>query len=243
MNKSTNTPLAPKIVLGVAAHPDDLDFGAGGTMAAFARAGAKVYYLVLTDGGKGSSDRTMTPERLRDLRREEQRHAADILGLQEVFFCDYPDGALENTQDVKREVVKVIRQVKPDVVVTLDPTEVYSVAAGLVNHPDHRAAGQAALDALYPLARDHMTFPELLEQGLEPHNVPTVLLIRFAQEHTNYATDITDVFDVKMQAMAAHASQFGDQERLDAWVRGHAAEAGKQYGYTYAEAFVRIDIV
>lgn len=235
-------PIAPKIVLGVAAHPDDLDFGAGGSMAAFAAQGAAVYYLILTDGSKGSSDRDMTAERLRDIRRDEERAAAKILGAKEVFFCDFPDGLLENTPEVKREIVKVIRQIKPDTVITLDPTEVYSAAAGLINHPDHRAAGQATLDAIYPLARDHMAFPELVANGLEPHAVQTALLIRFAQEQAHFAIDITAFFDKKMQAMAVHKSQFADHAQLDAWVRGHATQAGKQHGYAFAESFVRIEI-
>lgn len=243
MNEIAHVALAPKIILGIAAHPDDLDFGAGGTMAKFTAEGAEVYYLVLTDGGSGSSDRAMTRERLRDMRRDEQRAAAKILGVKEVFFCDFPDGALENTRDVKREIARIIRKVKPDVVVTIDPTEVYSAQAGMINHPDHRAAGQAALDAVYPLARDHMSFPELLAEGLEPHAVRTALLIRFAHEQTNFAVDISEQMDQKMNAMAAHSSQFSDYPKLDSWVRGHASDMGKLYEHMYAEAFVRIDIV
>ena len=242
MNKIAHTLLAPKVILGIAAHPDDLDFGAGGTMSKFAAEGAEVYCLILTDGSRGSSDRTMTRERLRDIRRDEQHKAAEILGVKEVFFCDFPDGALENTQDVKREIVRVIRKVRPDVVIALDPTEVYSAKAGLINHSDHRAAGQAALDAIYPLTRDHMSFSELLAEGLEPHAVQTALLIRFAHEQTNFAVDISDQIDQKMQAMAAHSSQFSDHSKLDKWVRGHASDVGKLYKHIYAEAFVRIDI-
>lgn len=241
MNK---LPLSPKVVLGVAAHPDDLDFGAGGTMAAFARAGADVYYLILTDGGKGSEDRSMTSEALRDTRRKEQRAAGRILGLKEIFFRDFPDGTLENTQEVKREVVKVIRQVKPDVVVTLDPTVVYNYSGpdGLINHPDHRAAGQAALDAVYPLARDHMSFPELLAEGYEPHKTKTVLLIRFSLEGNIFAVDITDTLDLKLQAIAAHASQFSDMAATEKQLRTFADHAGKTFGYPSAEPFVRLDI-
>jgi LmbE family N-acetylglucosaminyl deacetylase len=244
MNNPAKPPLSPKVVLGIAAHPDDLDYTASGSMAAFAAQGADVYYLILTDGGKGSSDREMTTERLRDMRREEQRNAAKIIGLKDVFFLDYPDGALENTQDLKRDIVKVIRQVKPDVVVTLDPLEVYSAASGIINHPDHRAAGQAALDAVYPLARGHMTFPELLEQGLEPHETPTVLLAGwFGQEKpTNFAVNITDTIDLKFKALEAHESQFGSLEALAANMRQKAAKLGTPYAYNFAEAFIRIDV-
>lgn len=241
MDKHDLPPFAPKVVLGVAAHPDDLDYYAGGAMAAFAKQGAEVYYLVLTDGSKGSTDRDMTPERLRDLRRDEQRKAATLLGVKEVFFCDFPDGELENTLEVKREVVKAIRRVRPDVVITLDPTVTYSVQLGFVNHPDHRAAGQAALNAVYPLARDHMTFPKLLAEGLEPHNTATLLLIGMGVTKPTFAVDIADTLELKYQALAAHESQFSIQNMKE-HIDRLATKAGKPYGYRYAEPFVRIDI-
>jgi LmbE family N-acetylglucosaminyl deacetylase len=244
MNELTRAPLTPKIVLGVAAHPDDLDFAAGGTMAAFAKQGAEVYYLILTDGGKGTKDRSATPESLRDLRRAEQRNAAKILGLKDVFFRDYPDGTLENTLDVKRDIVKVVRRVKPDVVVTPDPSVLYSARYDLINHPDHRAAGQAALDAVYPLARDHMSLPELLAEGYEPHDTDTVLLFSFDldPQRANFAIDITHTLEQKLQALDAHASQFGDREAIKESLRDMAAKTGRPSGYVYAEPFVRIDI-
>lgn len=242
MKTATFPALQPRVVLGIAAHPDDLDFTAGGAVAAFARQGATVYYLVLTDGSQGSDDRTMTPGRLRDLRREEQRQAGKILGVQDIFFLDYPDGALEVTQELKRDIVKVIRQLKPELIISLDPTLVYSSASGLINHPDHRAAGQAVLDAVYPLARDHMAFPQLLHAGLEPHKTPHLLLARFEAAQTNFGLDITDTMEQKLQALAAHASQFPEKEAVSAQLRQLAAEAGEQYGGRYAEAFVRLDI-
>lgn len=233
-------PLAPKVVLGVAAHPDDIDYYAGGTMGAFAQQGADVYYLVLTDGGKGSDDRNAMPEDLRDLRREEQRRAAKILGVKDVFFCDYPDGTLENTLEVKRDVVKIIRKVKPDVVVTFDPTVSYIAKDGFINHPDHRAAGQATLDAAYPLARDHMSFPELLADGYEPHATSTLLLMAAAQP--TFGIDVTDTLEVKFEALSMHESQFTLQ-KMKATMSEQAAAAGKKFGYEYAELFVRIDIL
>jgi LmbE family N-acetylglucosaminyl deacetylase len=242
MSQTASDALHPRVVLGIAAHPDDLDYYAGGSMAAFARQGAAVYYLILTDGGKGSEDRTMKPEVLRDIRRGEQRKAGEILGLKDVYFLDYPDGALENTLAVKREIVKTIRTVKPDVVVALDPSVVYSAQEGFINHPDHRAAGQAALDAVYPLARDHLSLPELLAEGHEPHKTKTVLLIRYGLEGTSYAVDISDTLELKLQALSAHASQFGDQERIKSELSQHAAVAGEPYGYMFAEQFLRIDI-
>lgn len=241
MNKPASLPLNPKTVLGIAAHPDDLDFYAGGTMAAYAKAGAEVYYLVLTDGGKGSDDRAMKPGALRDIRRDEQRKAGKILGLKDVLFCDYLDGELENTMEVKQEVVKAIRHIKPDVVVTMDPSVFYIADENLINHSDHRSAGAAAIDAVYPLARDHMSFPELLEQGYEPHNTPTLLLIDFGAGNANFAVDIADTLELKFQALSEHASQFTLQA-MKLKMSQQSAKIGAPYGYHYAEAFVRIDI-
>ncbi len=242
MNPTILDPLSPKVVLGIAAHPDDLDFYAGGSMAAFAKQGAEVYYLILTDGGKGSEDRSMKPETLRDIRRDEQRQAAEILGLKDIFFLDYPDGELENTLEVKRAIVKTIRKVKPDVVVTLDPSVLYLAQDGLINHPDHRAAGQAALDAVYPLARDHLSFPELLTEGYEPHKTKSVLLIRLGLEGNSFAVDVADTLELKLQALGAHASQFNDLENMKPKLSQFAARAGEPYGYAFAEPFLRIDI-
>lgn len=241
MEGTTFTELKPSVVLGVAAHPDDLDFGSSGTMAKFARGGTDVYYLILTDGSCGSEDRTMKREVLRDMRRKEQRNAGKVVGLKDVFFCDFPDGTLQNSLEVKREVVKMIRKVKPDVVISMDPSLLYSARRGFINHPDHRAAGQAALDAVFPLARDHMSFPELLAEGYEPHKTKTMLLTNF--DSSNYAVDITAMLDQKFQAIAAHVSQVPkDLTQMRTRFTEWAAIAGKPYGYKYAETFMRIDI-
>jgi LmbE family N-acetylglucosaminyl deacetylase len=234
--------LKPKVVLGVAAHPDDLDVMAAASMAKWASDGADVYYLILTDGGAGSEARTTTPEKLRDIRREEQRNAGKVLGLKDVFFCEHHDGKLENTLDVKRDVVRAIRKVKPDVVVAFDPSALYSAKLGLINHPDHRAAGQAALDAVFPLARDHMSFPELLrDEGLEPHKTNTVLLMNFNEG--NYAVDISDTLEQKWSALAEHVSQVpANLDEAKVYLTERAASAGEKYGFKHAETFVRIDI-
>ncbi len=237
----TYSKLTPDVVLGVVAHADDLDYYAGGSMAAFVRQGAKVYYLILTDGGKGSSDRAMTPEKLRDIRREEQRSAAKILGITDVFFCEYPDGMLENSSAVKKDVVRIIRQVKPDVVVTLDPAVLYLPEQGLINHSDHRAAGQATLDAVYPLARDHMSFPDLLDDGYEPHQTKTVLLACFDPEAATFAVDISATIEQKIEALGAHASQLSVQD-MKQTIHTSAAKVAAKYGCTYVEPFIRVDV-
>jgi len=237
--EQTLEPLQPKVVLGIAAHPDDLDVGAGGTLAAFAAQGAVVHYLILTDGGKGSDDPSMTPAKLTEIRRAEQQAALEIVSGASVTFLDYPDGELEITMQLKKEIVKVIREFKPDTVITMDPTVIYSAENGIINHPDHRAAGQATLDAVFPLARDRLSFPELYEQGYEPHKVETLLLVNF--NDNNFVVDITNSFATKVEAIKAHVSQFGELDE-SGWVRQMANAQGEKAGYEFAEGFMRIDI-
>lgn len=225
------------IVLGIAAHPDDLDFGAAGTFAKWAREGAECYYLICTDGSKGSDDPKMTEARLVKIRQAEQRAAGKIIGLKNVFFLKHKDTELVADLRLKKEIVRYIRKLKPDVVVTLDPTFVYS-SRGYINHTDHRAAGQAAMDAVYPLARDRLTFNELEKEGLKPHKVATLYLVNF--DTKSEIIDITDTISTKIKALTAHKSQISaqDAERM----RGFASMLGKKRGYKYAEGFVKISI-
>ncbi|HVX24029.1 MAG TPA: PIG-L deacetylase family protein [Candidatus Saccharimonadales bacterium] len=243
MNEQTFEPLKPRVVLGIAAHPDDLDVGAAGTLAKFAKDGAEVHYLVLTDGSKGSDDPEMTSAQLIEIRRAEQETAVKAIHGTAVHFLQYPDAGLEVTQDLKRDIVRVIRQLKPDTVITFDPTCLYSMERGMINHTDHRAAGQAAIDAVFPLARDRLTFPELLtEEGLEPHKVTTLLLMLNFEKH-NFSVDITDTIELKLDALRAHASQIGDMDMAVGWMRERAAQAGKEAGYDYAEHFIRLEMM
>lgn len=232
--------LKPKVVLGVAAHPDDLDFGASGALAAFAAAGASVYYLLLTDGSKGTADRTVASADLVKTRQDEQRAAVQAIGGKDVEFLDYPDGELEVTMALKRDIIKAIRKLKPDVVVTMDPSVLYSADRGMINHPDHRAAGQATLDAVYPLARDHLSFPDLYDSGHEPHKVSTILLINFNEQ--NYTVDISATIDLKMKALEAHSSQMADLAKTQAMMRDIASQIGAASGFNYGEGYMRIDI-
>lgn len=240
MHKQDFSELKPRVVLGIAAHPDDLDFGASGTMAKYAAAGAEVHYLILTDGSKGSSDLKMSTLELVKLREDEQRAAVKIIGGKSVEFLGFPDGGLEVTMELKKQIARVIRSIKPDIVITMDPSMLYSSKLGFINHPDHRAAGQATLDAVFPLARDHLSFPELFADGYEPHITPTVLLINF--DSRNYVVDITDTFETKIAALKAHTSQIPNIEEVRAWMTAMSAEIGQEYGCKLAEAFVRIDI-
>jgi len=228
----------------VGAHADDIDFGASGTVARWAKDGAEIHYLIVTDGSKGSDDPNMKSEQLVQTRQAEQRDAAATLGAREVHFLGYEDAMLEVTLPLKKDIVRIIRQIKPDTVIVMDPTVVYGVVGdyAFVNHPDHRAAAQATLDAIFPLARDRLTFPDLLtEEHLEPHKVEHVLLINMRGEH-DYYVDITDVFETKVAALLKHVSQIPDPASARAMLEQWASQAGAKTGSKYAEGFVRLDI-
>ncbi|HEX7368091.1 MAG TPA: PIG-L deacetylase family protein [Candidatus Saccharimonadales bacterium] len=233
-------PLTPKIVLAVGAHADDIDFGASGSVAKWAKEGAEVHYLIITDGSKGSADPGVTGEELIAIREREQQEAAATLGAKQVHFLRYEDAALEVTQALKKDIVRVIRQVRPDTVVVMDPTFVYSSETGFINHPDHRAAGQATLDAVFPLARDHLSFPDLYtREHLKPHKVAHVLLINLDRQ--NFFVDISGTFELKVAGLMKHASQVLPEDRLRPMLEQRAAVTGGRCGAKYAEGFVRID--
>jgi LmbE family N-acetylglucosaminyl deacetylase len=241
MGRVAFKPLNPKTVLGVAAHPDDLEFGIAGAIAKWSAAGADCYYLILTNGNKGSEDRALSNDELRNIRRREQRAAGKIIGLKDIFFCDYEDGLLTGSIGVKRDIIRIIRKIKPDVVLTMDPTFVYDESRGFINHPDHRAAGQATLDAVYPLARDWRSFPELeSKEKLPSHKVKTVLLNNFKSQ--NYFEDISEHIETKLAALAAHASQLPNPPATLKMVKKWSEIAGLQAGCRYAEGFLRIDL-
>lgn len=231
-----------KIVLVVGAHPDDNDFGAGATVAKAARQGAKVIYLIATTGQRGSSDQAMTPERLSAIRKKEQEEAAKFLGVREVHFLDYVDGELIPDIRLKEHVVTYIRRHRPDIVFTMDPSFFYFKDFGFVNHSDHRAIGEATLDACYPLARDLLSFPEHVKAGLQPHKVKELLLHSFVPENANFYMDVTDTFDTKINALSLHQSQVSDIRQLAKRMSDRAETTGKLAGFKYAEAFVRLHL-
>ena len=221
-------------VMVITAHPDDSEFGAGGTVARLVNEGREVTYLIATNGNKGSSDREMTPERLAVIRAEEQRNAARTLGVAHVEFLGYPDGELEDTRDLRRDVTRAIRRWRPDLVISMNPQRTYNLYA---SHRDHRIVAGVALDCVYPLARDHMSFPELMPD-FEPHKVREIHLMQW--ENPQLVVDITDVIDLKLKALACHVSQFGDFSGVEARVRERSAEIGRAKGFAYAESFDRI---
>jgi LmbE family N-acetylglucosaminyl deacetylase len=224
-------------VLVVVAHPDDAEFGCGGTVARWIDEGDQVFYCIMTNGNRGSGDPSMTPERLATIREAEQRAAARALGVSEVRFLGHPDGELEDTREARREVVRAIRHFRPHRLVAQNPFPTLNPYSG---HRDHRHAGRLALDAVYPYARDRLHFPELLAERLEPHKVREVYLVGHSEP--DLVVDITGTMERKLKALACHQSQFRDFGEVEARVRERAAELGKPHGHTYAESFRVIDL-
>lgn len=216
-------------VLVIAAHPDDPEFGCGGTVAKWANDGKEITYMLLTSGDKGSHDRDLRPDQLADLREAEQRAAAATLGVQDVIFLRHPDGLLENNLILRRQLTGLLRRQKPHIVLAIDPWRHYQL------HPDHRAAGQAALDAIYA-AREWNIFPEQLTGDEEPWRVKQAYL--FWTDHADYYEDISSSIDQRIAALAQHVSQVGeDTEKLDKRIRERAQKTGEDAGFDYAEAF------
>lgn len=229
-----------KIILAVGAHPDDIDIGCSGTVAKYISEGVKVYYLVLTDGSKGSEDLTISTKKLIKIRKEEQQKAASLLGVKKVFSLDFVDGELENTPALRKQIVKIIRQIKPTTVICWDPTLYYDETRQFVNHPDHRAAGEATMDSVYPFARNAKTFSELLKEGLEPHVVEELLLFNFSK--SNYFVDISKTINKKLKVLSCHKSQFQNIEKFKQRIKEMSKMLGQKARMKYAEAFVRITL-
>ena len=177
----------------------------------------------------------MTPERLAAIREEEQRNAARVLGVEVVDFLGFPDCELEDTRESRRAVTAAIRRHRPDLLIAQNPNRTKNLGA---SHRDHRTAAGIAIDCVYPLARDHMAFPELLEQGLEPHKVKELYLMWW--DNPEVIVDTTDTMDLKLKALACHVSQIKDMAALEKRIRERGAELGKPHGYAYAETFERI---
>ncbi len=225
----------------VYAHPDDAEFSVAGTVARWARAGVDVTYVMVTNGASGSQDPEMTRARLRDIRLAEQREAAKILGVARVVFLDFEDGYLEPSLEVRKAVAREIRRHRPDVLVTMDP--MMRIGGGMyVNHPDHLAVGEVVLRSINPDASTRQMFPELWqEERLEPHKPKALFLVAFEGADTH--VDISETIEVKVAALRAHRSQFGEGEDFERFVREWSARAGRPAGYAHAEAFrlIRID--
>lgn len=226
-------------ILVITAHPDDVDFGSAGTVAAWTEAGLHVTYCVATDGDAGGSDRSVSRADMAKLRQAEQTAAAAQVGVHDLHFLGYPDGRVEPTLELRRDLAAVIRRVRPDRVLCQSPERVY-LRPG-VSHPDHRAVGSAALDAVYPDARNPFAFPELLADGLEPWTVREVWVA--GHPEPDHYLDITATFDRKMAALRCHASQISDpaatEQRVRGWTGMTAARGGLPDGHL-AEAYLVI---
>lgn len=229
-----------KVILVVAAHPDDAEFGSGGTVAKYISEGATAYYLICTNGARGSRGQNIKGESLAVIRKKEQLLAAKKIGVKEVFFLDHGDGELEADLHLKEEIVKYIRKLKPDILFTHDPTWIYDINDdfAFINHSDHRETGLAAIDAVYPLARDLSSFPEHVDEGLEPHKVLEIYLFNFS--HPNFIVDITGFFETKIQAVLKHKSQIDDPKGTREWLSKRLGEIGKGANAEYAEGFTRL---
>ncbi len=241
-NQRPEEPPAPARVMSIHAHPDDQEFTIGGTLAKWAAAGSEIITVCVTSGDAGSNKYTpesMTREALAPVREQEQRNACKVLGVKEVLFLGYPDSMLEPSIVLRRELTRLIRKYRPDAVMCGDPTVRFH-GDNYMNHPDHRAAADAALDAVFPSACTKFIFIELLEEGLEPHQVTNVFL--FGSEKPNVFIDVSATLETKLAALREHKSQLGEWDP-SGMIAGWAAQQGSAQGLAAAEAFKRMVLV
>lgn len=218
------------------AHPDDAEFGVGGSIFRWTAKGKRVVYVACTSGDKGSNDPGTITRELARIRENEQRDAAKVLGVKDVVFLGYPDQGLEETAEFRKNLVYQMRKFKPRVVVTMDPYRKY------IWHRDHRITGQAALDAVFPFVRDPLAFPDLMARGIEPHKVEEIWF--FGTEDINHPLDITDTFSKKMSALYCHKSQMDTmgRDKVEKWVKQRCREMAEGTPFEYAEGFHRVII-
>lgn len=249
---SNDTPrdgLAPRRVMVAMAHPDDAEFICAGTVARWASEGQEIVFVLGTSGDKGSDDPEMTSETLIATREAEQRAACAVLGVAEVIFLRMRDAELVPDLAMRRELTRVIRQCRPDAVICQDPTARWE-GSGYLQHPDHLAMGEATLAAVFPSARDRLTFPELLAEGLEPHKVGEVY-IAASQHNCDHFVDISAHLETKMAALGEHRSQMGDWDfrpMLTRWARDVAADArfksfpgAEEFEFAEAYKYLKLD--
>ena len=217
------------------AHPDDAEFGCAGTVARWAKEGADVVYVSVTDGSAGSNEPGAVREEIRETRERELRAACDVLGVKECVFLGYEDGTLEVTLDLRKALTREVRRWRPDVLVAPDPVRYWDDERRYINHPDHRAVGMACLAVVNPDAPTRPQFPELLEEGLEPFEIPALWMPTFDAGADTFV-DISETIELKVEALQCHKSQIGDWP-VEEWVRKRARERGAERGMEYAESF------
>ena len=236
----SNSFYVPKRAMAIAAHPDDLEFSCAGTVARWAKQGAEICYVLCTSGDVGIANPDLTREDVIEIREREQQAAADILGVKEVIFLRYPDGMLENTMELRKKLVREIRRWKPEVVITGDPTVLFPNDT-YINHPDHRAAGMAALDAVFPASGQPHIFQELEEEGLKAHKVKKVYVSSWSDANT--WVNISETIDLKIEALGAHKSQMDEAKGqnpdwdYDKGMRTWSAERGRGREMDHAESY------
>ena len=221
----------------VIAHPDDAEYGCAGTVAKWCSQGMSVVYVVCTDGSKGSADPNVDTGWLIETRQQEQRNACQVLGVEDVVFLNYEDAMLEPTLALRKDIVREIRRYRPDVMICETPMRTLN-GHGYMGHPDHFASGEAAMAAMFPAARDRLTFPDLLADGFEPHKIRELMIMAFAGEGADKWVDVTATVDIALDALSQHVSQVGDmgKEHLE-WVRQWKVNAGQTVGMGAAESF------
>ncbi len=233
---TNSTEYIPKIAMSIHAHPDDQEFSVGGTLARWAHAGCEIISVIITSGDSGSNDPAKDgshKQELAELREREQLAANAALGIKQTVFLHYPDGELEATIALRKDLTRVIRQFKPDAVVTGNP-EGWFYGDEYLNHPDHRAAAQAACEAVFPSAGTRLIFTDLLAAGYEPHDVKRLYI--HGTDKSNTWVDISETMDVKIQALQQHVSQINPDE-VGKWMTEWAEEEAKDKGMKYAEAY------
>jgi len=228
----------PADILVISPHPDDAEFGAAGTVAGLIRRGRSVVYVICTNGDKGTDDPDLTPADLVNIREAEQREAAAVLGVREVRFLRYPDQGLEDTPEFRRDLVRQIRSVRPEIVFSSDPYRRY------IWHRDHRITGRAVLDAVFPYARDYWAYPELIEEGLPPHKVKEVWLWAPDPPDIDFRSDITDTFELKVKALRCHRSQIKQSfsSEMEKWLCTRAKDMAEGEAFKLAEGFHRVQV-
>ena len=222
----------------VVAHADDAEWGCSGTVAKLCAEGWQMVYVLCTDGSKGIDDPEIDGDELIRIRKQEQTNAGQVLGLYDVVFLGYEDAMLQPSLELRRDIARAIRRYRPDLLICQNPVRTL-VGRGYIGHPDHYAAGEASLAAVYPTARDRLTFPELLSEGLEPHKVRELWIMD--RENADQYVDVTEHIETAVNALRAHASQV-DPEDADKYLKGWRSEIGAEVGFQYAEAFKRFEL-
>lgn len=224
----------PKRAMAISAHPDDIEFGSVGTLARWVKEGCEVAYVLVTSGDVGIAEPGMTKERAMEIREAESLAAAKLVGVEDVIFLRVGDGMVENTMELRKRLVREIRRFRPEAVVALDPTMMFTPMGG-INHPDHRAVGEATMDAIFPAAGQPNLFQELEEEGIYAHKVRKVYVA--SRGHGDTFIDISSTIDLKIAALKAHDSQVGKAQGLEERIRGFAATIGQGKEMAFAEAF------